>query len=103
VTGVGPGVVIAAKQEELADVARSIRPLTPEERKSIRVKRLRSAAARQGESLEAFSARVGNAWGPLDLAVANDLFADATLSGGQLLKIAVDEAYVTRTAAGGSH
>lgn len=102
VTGVGPGVVIAEKQEALADVARSIRALTPDERKSIRVKRLRSAAAHEGESLEAFSARVGNAWEPLDLAVANDLFADATLSDGQLLKIAVDEAYVPRGSAGGS-
>lgn len=93
VTGAGSGVVIAAEQETIADVARSIRPLTIEERASIRVKRLRSAAATQGEGLQEFSARVGNSWALLDLAIANDLFADATLTQGQLLKIAVDEAY----------
>lgn len=102
VTGVGPGVVIAEQREVLSDVARGIRPLTAEERRSIRVKRLRSTTAQQAESLEAFSARVGNAWGLLDLAVANDLFADAALSQGQLLKIAVEESYVTRTPASGS-
>ncbi len=94
VTGAAQGVVIAAQQEALSSVARSLRPLTAEEKKSIRVKRLRSATARGGESLEAFSARTANAWQPVDLAVANDLFADATLTEGQLVKIAVEEAYV---------
>lgn len=59
-------------------------------------------AARAGESLEAFSARTANAWQIVDLAVANDLFADATLTEGQLVKIAVEEAYVAPATSFGS-
>jgi len=94
VTGVGEAVAVAAQQPAIRSVARGLRSLGPEEKKSVQVTRLRSAPARAGESLEAFSARTGNTWKPSDLAVANDLFVDATLKDGQLLKIAVEEAYV---------
>jgi predicted Zn-dependent protease len=100
VTGVGEAVGVVAEQPAIQSMARSLRPLDPAEKKSVRVKRLRSAPARAGESLEAFSARTGNTWKPSDLAVANDVFVDATLADGQLLKIAVEEAYAPPAASG---
>lgn len=95
VTGVAPGVAFAENEELLASVARSFRPLDPAQAKGLRVKRLRSAAAKGGESLEAFSARTGNAWSPTELAVANDLFSDSVLQEGQLLKISVEESWTS--------
>ena len=72
---------------------RSFRPLGPEDRAGIRVRRLRLAIAREGESLADFSHRTGNDWDAQRTAIANGLFASARLEQGQLLKIAVLEAY----------
>ncbi len=75
------------------NVARSFRPLTPRQRRSIRETRLRIAVARKGESLSALSTRTGNAWNLQETAVMNALFADARLEEGQLVKIALPQAY----------
>ena len=72
---------------------RSFRPLAPEDRAGIRVQRLRLATAHEGESLADFSHRTGNDWDAQRTAIANGLFASARLDEGQLLKIAVLEAY----------
>jgi predicted Zn-dependent protease len=72
---------------------RSFRPLAPEDRAGIRVLRLRVATAHAGESLADFSRRTGNDWDAQRTAIANGLFASARLAEGQLLKIAVLEAY----------
>jgi predicted Zn-dependent protease len=74
-------------------VARSFRALTPRERESIRETRLRIVEARAGESLVEISERTGNRWNVQQTAVMNDLFADAPLRAGDLLKIAVSERY----------
>ena len=71
-----------------------LRPLTDPERQSIRVRRLRSAAATAEETLAGFSTRTGNTWKLPRLAVVNDLFVESELQGGQLLKVAIEEAYV---------
>jgi predicted Zn-dependent protease len=75
---------------------RSFRPLAPGDRAGIRVQRLRLAAAREGESLADFSQRTGNDWDAQRTAIANGLFASVRLEAGQLLKIAVLEAYTVR-------
>ena len=72
---------------------RSFRPLAPEDRAGIRVRRLRLATAREGESLADFSRRTNNDWDAQRTAIANGLFASARLTQGQLLKIAVLENY----------
>jgi predicted Zn-dependent protease len=72
---------------------RSFRPLSPEDRASIEVRRMRVAAARAGETLADFSARTGNDWDAQRTAIANGLFASARLAAGQRLKIAVLEPY----------
>jgi predicted Zn-dependent protease len=87
----GPGAERALSRGEV--FARSFRPLTPADRASIRVRRLRLATARAGEGLAEFSRRTGNDWDAQRTAIANGLFASARLTQGQLLKISVIEPY----------
>ena len=87
----GPGAERALSRGEV--FARSFRPLTPADRASIRVRRLRLATARAGEGLAEFSRRTGNDWDAQRTAIANGLFASARLAQGQLLKISVVEPY----------
>jgi len=74
-------------------MARTFRPLTTEERDSILVQRLGSARARGGETLAAFSKRVGNAWDVEQTAVFNGILPDTLLASDQLVKIARSEHY----------
>lgn len=76
-----------------ANVARSFRTISPRERASIRETRLRIVPARAGETLVQFSKRTSNAWNIQQTAVMNGIFADAKLTEGQLLKIAVSRPY----------
>ena len=73
--------------------AHGFRPLSDEERRSVRELRVRSVRALEGETIEALSARSGNHWDLLFTAVANGLQADATLREGQRIKIARLEDY----------
>jgi predicted Zn-dependent protease len=85
--------VTAQYDAAFMNTARSFRPLSPEQRASIRELRLRVAIAREGETLGTLSERTGNRWNVQETAIMNDLFANATLSGGQLLKVALAETY----------
>ena len=51
-------------------VVESFRPLSPDERKGIREKRLRLVKAQAGETVEALTARTGSAWKPSQVIVA---------------------------------
>ena len=75
-------------RQTLRDAALTLRPLTEAESGSVTGKRLRIVAARRGERLEDLAARCGNAWSPAYTALANGLEVEATLSAGQLVKIA---------------
>jgi len=75
------------------NTARSFRPLTPEERSSVRERRLRSVEARAGESLAELTARSGSALSLYLTAVANGLDQSQPLRAGTLVKIAREEAY----------
>ncbi len=74
-------------------MVRSVRSLTPEERASVTVDRLRLARAKQGETIAEFSARTKNVYDVHRTAIANDLEVSARLTQGQLLKIGVREPY----------
>lgn len=82
------------------NVARSFRPLSSELLASVRETRLRIAAARAGESIGDLSRRTGNAWGVQHTAVMNEMFSDAQLESGQLVKVAIREPYQALPAVG---
>jgi len=75
------------------NVARSFRPLTAEERASIRETRLRLVEVGSGETLAELARRAGNEWNPNETAIMNDLFGADGLESGRLVKVAVSEAY----------
>jgi predicted Zn-dependent protease len=93
ISGVVPRDYGDAHRAVFGRVVESFRPLTPEERQTIRVHRLRLRRAGAGESLEAFGARVGNAWSPERTAVLNQLDPGAALAEGQWLEVAIPEPY----------
>ena len=77
----------------LKDTTSSFRPLTPNERASIRETRLRIVSAESGENLARLSERTGNEW-PVGLtAVVNGLDPNSGLTAGQRIKIAVSQTY----------
>lgn len=77
--------------------ARSFRPLTAEERSTIRERRLRLVTARAGETLQQLGKRSGNEADLRLLAVANDVNSTGPLPGGLVIKIARPEPYTSRT------
>jgi predicted Zn-dependent protease len=93
IVGVAP-VNVASRYHPFAhSTARSFRPLTDEERSSIRVLRLRAVEARAGENLVTLSQRTGNAWDPTRTSVLNGLPASTLLDEGALVKVVEEEAY----------
>jgi len=78
-------------QDALRNAALSLRPLSTAERQAITGKRLRTATAKDGETLTQFSARTRNAWSEAYTAIANGLDPKKPLTEGRLLKIAVEE------------
>jgi predicted Zn-dependent protease len=74
-------------------VVESFRPLSADERNSIREKRLRLVKAQGGETVQALTTRSGSAWKASQVAVANGLQESDSLQEGQLIKIAVQEPY----------
>jgi predicted Zn-dependent protease len=73
--------------------AASFRPLTADERASIREQRLEIVVASAGETLEALAQRGGNVWKPEQLALANGLEPGARLVARQRIKIVVERPY----------
>lgn len=92
ITGMSMGVS-NAKAGIFNSVARSFRPLSPAERRSIRETRLRIVPAQGGESVQQLSARVRNAWNIQELAVYNGVYADHRFEQGQLVKVAISQPY----------
>ena len=71
----------------------SFRPLTREERGSIREDRLRLVEAKEGETVSALTARSGTRWSAAMVAVVNGLAPSDRLRRGQLVKVARSEPY----------
>ena len=93
ITGMARAIVAAKYLGRTLNVARSFRPMKPEERESIAVERLKAVKARRGESLEALSRRSGNGWDNQTTAVYNGLFVNHTFDGGESVKIVRREHY----------
>lgn len=93
ISGITRSRALSRYQGVFINCARSFKPLTPALRKRIRVNRLRSARALEGETLTAFNERTKNEWNIEETAVMNAIFSDQPLKGGQLLKIAHSEPY----------
>jgi predicted Zn-dependent protease len=74
--------------------ARSFRPLSLREKRSIKTLRLRSVEARRGENVIELTRRTGNAWSPATTAVNNGIFVDHRFEGGERVKIATVELFV---------
>ena len=98
------GVVGEAGFERMAvrfdQIAASFRPLTPEERTSFRIRRLRIIAAREGERFEALLARSRNVERLDQIALANALDVGDRLSAGQRVKVVVEQPYAPGSTAG---
>ncbi len=77
----------------LKDTTSRFRPLTPNERATIREIRLRVVPAEPGESLARLSERTGNEWTVALTAVVNGLDPKSGLTAGQRVKIAVSQPY----------
>lgn len=74
-------------------IMQSFRPLSKEERASIREDRLRLVAAEEGETLNALIARSGTRWSADMVGVANGLAPGDRLVRGQLVKVVLSEPY----------
>lgn len=73
--------------------ARTFRPLTDEERRSVEVLHLRVVHALAGEDVAALGERTGNSWPPGRTAVLNGVFVDTHFEEGELVKIARASTY----------
>ena len=87
------GVAPEAGRADLRAAAESLSAMTDAEGASVKALTLRIATARAGETLEALSKRKGNAWTLPMLAVVNGRGETDRLEGGDLVKIAVWEAW----------
>ena len=93
ITGVTPVATFTTFEDVFSKTAASFRSLRNEERMSVTERRLRSSAARSGESLQALGQRSKNHWSLEETAIVNGLRADTSLSSGQLIKITVEQRY----------
>ena len=96
-TGVTASRISRRFEGTLGNVARSFRPLTPEQRASIHETRLHVVSALPEETLQALSERTENQWDLQQTAVVNDLFTDRSLKAGHLVKVAVSRPPFTTT------
>ncbi|RLD62346.1 MAG: peptidase [Bacteroidetes bacterium] len=79
--------------EFISKTVHSVRNLTKEEKAGITSLKIQYAKTNEGESLEDFSKRTNNEWDDETTIIMNNLDTDAKLTSGQVLKIAVEEAY----------
>ena len=87
------GMALEYHRSTILAVAQSFRPLTYEERTSIRETRLGIVSAQANETLAQISTRTRNVWDVETTAVVNGISADQTLKQGHLIKIAVSVPY----------
>jgi predicted Zn-dependent protease len=87
------GLAPESYRPTLRETALSFRPLTSDERASIKETRLRIVSARANETLDQLSKRTRNVWDAKTTSVINGINADQPLRKGQLIKIAVLQPY----------
>lgn len=96
-TGVVPSSGARRYEDNIINTMRSFRPLTPDQKRSIRGTRLRIVKAEPGDDLSKLSERYGNVWDRSRTAVANGVNREHRFDGGELVKVARSEAYVSST------
>ena len=87
------GVSYLEHSDAINNTVQSVRKLTEKEKAGISSLKIHFAKANEGESLEDFSKRTNNQWDDETTVIMNNLKTDAKLNSGQVLKIAVEEAY----------
>jgi predicted Zn-dependent protease len=80
-------------QGRMLSTFRSFRPLTPEQRASIRGTRLSLVEARDGETIAQLCARTDNVWSVPETSLSNGVLGQRALEGGKLVKIALSYPY----------
>lgn len=93
IDGIAKGNAWKTLEPSLDRAARSVRGLNAAEREGISEQRLEIATARGGETLIQLGKRTGNAWGPKQTAIANDVPLDVRFQAGQPVKIARERPY----------
>jgi predicted Zn-dependent protease len=91
--GVTPVATYDTYRESLLDITESFRPLDVSEFAGLRVSRIRTVDARDGESLERLLDRSNSGWGLAQTAIANAMQADAPLRADQPVKVAVNQSF----------
>ena len=79
--------------DAISNTVQSVRKLTNEEKAGISSLKIHFAKANEGESLKDFFKRTNNEWDVETTVIMNNLDADARLTSGQVIKIAIEEAY----------
>ena len=79
-----------------ANLMRSFKSLTPQQKQSVYENRVHIVEAREGEALSDLSRRSNNDWDIQTTAVFNDLFANEPLRGGEAVKISASYPYVAK-------
>jgi len=79
-----------------ANLMRSFKSLTPQQKESVYENRVHIVEAHEGEALSALSQRSENQWDIQTTAVFNDLFANEPLRGGEAVKVSVSRRYVAK-------
>jgi len=77
----------------LANVAKSLRPLTAEEKSNITAVRIRLVEAQENETLQSLSERTGNVWDIETTALMNGSDQSGPIQAGTVIKIAIKEPY----------
>ncbi|MBW2400890.1 MAG: M48 family metalloprotease [Deltaproteobacteria bacterium] len=79
-----------------ANLMRSFKSLTPQQKNSVYENRVHIVEGHEGEDLKTLSKRSSNDWDIQTTAVFNDIFANQPLSGGEAVKISVARRYVAK-------
>jgi predicted Zn-dependent protease len=87
--GLGP----ESYRGEVRTCVESLRTLTPDERRSFEVRRLRVVAAEEGETIAALGKRAGNRLDAATTATLNGVAADERLPAGRAIKVVRVEPY----------
>jgi len=93
ITGVSPARVVKEYRGRLLSTTRSFRPLPPELRQGIMETRLRLVEARNGEDISSLCQRTSCAWAASQTAIMNEIGATHVFGGGEVVKIAHEEAW----------
>jgi len=87
------GMGYASYSLTLANAAKSLRPLTANEKSNITAVRIRFVETQENETIQSFSERTGNVWDVETTALMNDIDHSSSFQAGAVIKIAKKEPY----------